>query len=231
MTMVAVVNKSGLCRDSQVRDMTRACAVQVAQHAAPLWGQTPIPVVYVEHEEQAPPGAWVIAVLDDADQADALGWHTEEEGDKVYGRVFARPVLDNGGDVLKRPLSVASVLSHEVLETLIDPHINLWADAGNGTAYALEVCDAVESDTYGVTVPGVGEVTVSNFVTPHWFDPQAADYEKFDFLGRVQRAFELTDGGYVIIRQEGKIAQQFGRNYPDWRKAMKRVDTARSARR
>ncbi|MFE7394311.1 hypothetical protein [Streptomyces sp. NPDC057582] len=231
MAMITVVNKSTLCADEQVLNMARACALQVAHDAAPQWGQVPIPVVFLENEQQAPPGAWVIAVLDDEEQADALGWHTEDQGDKIYGRVFARPILANGGDVLSRPLSVASVLSHEVLETLVDPHVNLWADAGNGTGYALEVCDPVESDSYPIAVAGVGNVTVSNFVTPHWFDPQAADYDQFDFTGRVHKPFELTDGGYVIIRQEGKIAQQFGAGYPDWRKAMKRVDTARSARR
>src|SRR5215469_10773978 len=102
---------------------------------------------------------------DDAAQQDALGWHTENQGEVIFGRVFARPVLSNGGDALTKPLSVATVLSHEVLETFCDPYCNLWADNGSGTAYALEVADPVESDSYPVAVPGRGEVTVSNFVT------------------------------------------------------------------
>ncbi|WBO62520.1 hypothetical protein [Streptomyces camelliae] len=229
--MITVVNKSTLCTDDEVKAMTRACATQVEMHAAPIWGQTPTPVVYAADEEEAPPGAWCIAIMDDADQADALGWHTEEQGDVIYGRVFARPVLDNGGAVLTGPLTVSSVLSHEVLETLVDPHVNLWADAGNGEAYALECCDAVESDSYPVDVLGVGRVSVSNFCSPHWFDPRAAKGEKFDFLGKVTAPFQMSKGGYVVITREGKVHQKYGEEYPEWRKQTKLADTSRNARR
>lgn len=132
MTNVVVVNKSTKVTEAQVKAMTRACATQLRYHASPAWGLHTVPVTYAANETLAPPGSWVLAVLDDSDQADALGWHTEDQGDLVYGRVFASPVLDNGGDVLTKPLSVASVLSHEVLETFVDPHVNLWADDGKG---------------------------------------------------------------------------------------------------
>ncbi|MFC0600185.1 hypothetical protein [Streptomyces palmae] len=229
--MITVVNKSTRCSDDDVRTMTRACAAQVQQHAAPAWGQVPIPVVYAASEQEAPPGAWVIAVLDDPDQADALGWHTESEGDVIFGRVFAAPVLDNGGQVLSGPLTVSSVLSHEVLETLVDSHVNLWASNNNGESVALEVGDPVESDSYEVTVPGAGPVSVSNFVTPHWFDPQAGPHEKLDWLGNVKKPFQMTKGGYVIVMREGKTQQIFGDTYPEWRKQAKLADTSRSARR
>ncbi|MYS84063.1 hypothetical protein [Embleya scabrispora] len=229
--MITVVNKSTRCTDDEVRAMTRACATQVQQHAAPTWGQVPIPVVYAASEQEAPPGAWVMAVLDDPDQADALGWHTEEQGDLIYGRVFAAPVLDNGGEVLSGGLTVSSVLSHEVLETLVDPHVNLWADNGNGEAYALEVGDPVESDSYEIVVRGTGPVGVSNFVTPHWFDPRAGEGQRFDWLGKVKAPFKMTKGGYVVVTREGKIQQHFGETYPDWRRSMKHADTSRSARR
>lgn len=229
--MITVVNKSTRCTDADVRTMTRACATQVQKHAAPAWGQLPIPVVYAAHEEEAPPGAWVIAVLDDPDQADALGWHTESQGELIFGRVFAAPVLDNGGAVLTGSLSVSSVLSHEVLETLVDPHVNLWADNGEGVLYAFEVADPVESDWYEITVPGAGAVSVSNFVTPHWFDRQAGKHAQHDWLGNVTAPFQMTKGGYVVTSRQGKIHQEFGGAYPAWRKHTKKADTARSARR
>lgn len=230
MTMICVVNKSTKVSNTAVQVMTRACATQVKLHAAPIWGLQPIPVVYHADEKSCPPGSWVIAVLDDADQAGDLGWHTEDQGNLIYGRVFATPVLDNGGDVLSKPLSVASVLSHEVLETLVDPHCNLWADTGHGVAVALEIGDPVESDSYPIKV-GVQAVTVSNFVTPAWFDANASSGEQFDFLGNVHQPFQMTRGGYVVLMKEGKVSQQFGEHYPDWRKETKKADTARAARR
>lgn len=211
--------------------MTRACATQVQLHAAPVWGQLPIPVVYAADESTAPPGSWVIAVLDDSDQAGALGWHTQSQGDLIFGRVFAAPVLDHQGTVLSGSLSVSAVLSHEVLETLVDPHINLWADDLRGHAYAYEVGDPVESDSYEITVHGVGPVAVSSFVTPHWFDPQADLTDRFDWLGKVTAPFQMTKGGYVVVRTEGKEQQHFGEVYPEWKKTAKLADTSRSQRR
>lgn len=231
MTNICVVNKSTLVNDEETQIMTRACARQLRYHAAPLYGLHPVPVTYLPDTDAqiAPPGSWVIALLDDADQADALGWHTEEQGELIYGRVFARPVLDNGGKVLDSILSVASVLSHEVLETFADPHCNLWA-ASPDALYAFEICDPVESDVHPINMGGQ-MVTVSNFVTPAWFDSNAARGANFDWLGQLSAPFEIGPGGYVVKMEGGEISQQFGRDYPEWRKETKRTDLARSARR
>jgi hypothetical protein len=232
--MISVVNKSTLCTDAEVKAMVQAVAHQLRYDAAPLWGKSPSPVVYASTEADAQPGSWVIAVLDNADQADqsgALGWHTEDQGEAIYGRVFAGPVLDNGGDVLHAQLSVASVLSHEVLETFVDPNVNLWADMGNGRAVALEVGDPVEADSYTIAVRDHGDVTVSNFVTPAWFDPQARAGAPLDYLNTVSSPFEMTKSGYMITLVEGKVNQVFGERYPEWRRATKASGLARTFRR
>lgn len=234
MTNLYVVNQSTLVSNGDVQTMTRACAHQLRYDAAPLFGLASMPVIYITKDHltsgAVPPGSWVISILDDSDQANALGWHTEEQGELIYGRTFARPVLDNGGDALTKELSVASVLSHEVLETFADPHCNTYADSGGGFLVAYEVCDPVESDSYPVSVSGKN-VMLSNFVTPKWFDPQAAAGDKFDFMGNVSEPFEMTRGGYIIKMLDGKVSQEFGEHYPQWRRGTKKVDTARTARR
>jgi hypothetical protein len=231
MTNIVVTNQSTEISDADASLMTRAVATQVKLHAAPLWQIDPVPVTFLPKAAigTAPPGSWILSILDDPDQADALGWHTEDQGDVVYGRVFARPVLTNGGSSLDGQVSVASVLSHEVLETVVDPHVNLWADNGQGTAYSYEVCDPVESDSYVIEVD-TRSVSVSNFVTPHWFDPQAAANEQVDYLKNCSHPFEMTKGGYVVILEEGKPTQKFGEKYPEWRKKMK-GDPSRFAKR
>jgi hypothetical protein len=235
MTNLYVVNHSTSVSNGDVQLMTRACAHQLRYDAAPIFGLAPIPVTYISAKNLhsvAAPGSWVISILDDSDQADALGWHTEEQGDLIYGRVFAKPVLDNGGDALTNALSVASVLSHEVLETFADPRCNLWADDGRGVLTAYEICDPVESDSYPLSVSGAPvPISMSNFATPSWCDPNAAKGGKFDFMGNVSEPFEMTRGGYVIEMVNGQVSQQFGDRYPDWRKETKKVDTARGARR
>lgn len=228
MTAIFVVNKSTLVSNTDVKAMTQACATQVRMHAAPVWGLMPIPVIYTSDEKSAPRGAWVIAVLDDPDQADALGWHTEDQGDLIYGRIFARPVLTNGGAALTGTLSVSSVLSHEVLETLCDPHVCLWANDATGQMWALEVCDPVESDSYAI-----GTVMVSNFVSPHFFDAQARPGEMLDWQGKCAGPFEMSRGGYAVVIPPGNSQPQqvFGDEFPEWKKPLKQVDTSRGGRR
>lgn len=233
--MIVVQNKSTLVNNDAVMTMTRACATQVRYHAAPAWKLQPVPVIYMNAGSDVPPGSWVISVLDDADQADALGWHTEDQGDVIYGRVFAKPVLDHGGDALTQPLSVASVLSHEVLETFVDPHVNLLADDTKGTAYALEVGDPVESDSYTISIRPRGQtlavpVTVSNFALPAWFDPLATS-GPYDYMGKVTKPFQMTSGGYVVYLKEGQWQQKTGESYPAWKLQTKKSDTSRTARR
>lgn len=218
--MFTIVNKSTLVSDEDVKTAVRAVAHQVRYHAVPVWGVRSLPVVFSTDESTAPPNSYVIGIVDTTDQQGALGWHTEGPGGVVYGIVAAKPILDNGGDALTKDLSVASVLSHEVLETLCDSAANLWADDGRGTLYAREVGDPVESDSYVIEIDGT-KVTVSNFVLPAWFDPEAAKTARFDWMHKVKAPFQMSPGGYVVKMVEGKVSQQFGEKFPEWRKDIK----------
>jgi hypothetical protein len=185
-------------------------------------------VAYAKSEKDVPPGAWVLGVLDDADQAGDLGWHTEDNG-VYYGRIFVRPVLENGGNALTAPLSVASVGSHEALEIFVDPTCNRWAETGNSDIeVALEVCDPVESSYYTVPV-GTTKVTVSNFVYESWFDSQATG--KLDYNDECHSPFTMAKGGYIVLKKRGKVSQQFAEHYPEWRREIKKSELARTARR
>lgn len=217
--MIAVVNKSTKVSGPDVHTAVRACAHQLRYDAAPIWGKAPVPVIYYTDESHAPPGSWLILVFDDADQAGVLGWHSEGPNGLPYGRVFVNPVLDNGGDVLTKNLSVASVLSHEVLEAFVDPSVNYSADDFNGGVWALEVGDPVESYSYIVPVSVGGhvvDVTVSDFVTPAWFDPQNSQ-GPFDMTDQATHPFHVTPGGYAIKNNNAV----WGDKYPKWRQELK----------
>lgn len=231
---IAVVNMSTLVTHVDAYEMAILADHQLRHHVAPAWDRLPPHVAYFPSADPVPQGSAVIGILDDADQAGVLGWHTESSGGIVYGRVFARPVLDNGGNALTNQLSVCSVLSHEVIETFLDSACDLWADAGSGTAYAREGCDAVEGDSYALGV-GTGPLaisgTVSDFLLPAWFDPMAASGSRFDYLGLVTAPFQVRPTGYTITMTEGNVSQTFGEHYPEWRKATKTWVIARTARR
>lgn len=227
---IAIVNHSTEITDTDVATMARACAHQMRYHVAPAWDRHAAAVVFHAAGSPVPPGAHEIGVFDDADQAGDLGWHTEDAGEAIYGRVFARPVLQNGGDALTKELSVASVLSHEVIEMFGDAGCNGWMDDDRGTLHALELCDPVEADSYPVTV-GTTKVTVSNFVLPAWFDPMAKPTDQFDYMKRTSQPYTLSKGGYEVYRRGGQEQQRFADQYPAWRKKTKDTPLSRTAKR
>jgi hypothetical protein len=110
-------------------------------------------------------GIAIVDTIEDQPKG-VVGFHVEDHGGKLWGVAAAKPEVDNGREIMTGNWSVSTVLSHEVLEMFIDLNCNLWANDGNGKVYSLEVCDPVEAPSY--TVRGV---SVSNFVTPSWFDP------------------------------------------------------------
>jgi len=226
--LIAILNQSTLVADADVATMTEAIATQVQFDVAPVWDRAPAAVVFYTDPAAVPAAAHGIAIVDTIQNqpTGVLGFHTEDQGAQMWGVVAAKPELDNGGQVTTGDWSVSSTLSHEVLEMFVDPNCNLWANDGKGTAYSLEVCDPVEAPTY--TVSGVA---VSNFVTPSWFDPLAPATAQFDKLGLLTAGFSVLTGGYMVYESAGKEHQQFGNQFPNWRKEMKTGRLARTRRR
>ncbi|HYM12851.1 MAG TPA: hypothetical protein VEU62_19085 [Bryobacterales bacterium] len=187
MIKIAVVNYSSQVSDAQVAVIIPALQGQVDSDFGPIWGVEA--AVSAAGPDQVTPEQWVMGIFDNADQADALGYHSLTPAGQPLMKIFVTPALQNGDQV-------SMVMSHELLETLADPWIESLAlrDNGDGTGrlYALEVCDAVEGDSY----TGAGGVSLSNFITPWWFSGQPPAGAKFDFLGNLSAAFTLSPGGY-----------------------------------
>ena len=81
------------------------------------------------------------------------------------------------------------------------------------------------------TASEVDGVSVSNFVMPAWFDPQAAPTAQFDKLGLLTSPFGIVKGGYVVYATAGKEQQKFGDEFPQRRREMKQGPYARIRRR
>jgi len=238
--IIGVQNLSTLVSNEDCYDMTLLVNRQLRDHVAPAWNLLPPAVVFLAKGVSAAKSAQgqrydaIIGILDNADQAGDLGWHTEGPDADCYGRVFAQPVLANGGNALTDVLSVCSVLSHEAIEMLGDAACDRWAQQNDSTLVAMELADPVESDSYAITISPVAGLTVSgtvsDFVLPDWFDPDAAP-GKTDYLGLVTAPFEVRSTGYVIAQTGGTVSEQWGEQYPAWRKATKQQETSRTSRR
>jgi hypothetical protein len=192
-TNISVINGSSALSDDDVKAALNALQAQVSRDFAPVWG-TDAQLSFVPHGTSPAPGTWWLVFLDTSDQAGALGYHDLTADGLPLGKVFVQSDLDVG-------TSWTVTASHELLEMLADPDINLTVfvqpSETGGTLYAYEVCDACEDDSFGYRI---GNVLVSNFVYPTWFESfRTPNSAKFDFQGLITQPFQLLQGGYIGI--------------------------------
>lgn len=176
MVKIDVVNEttpaSGLSTE-EVIQATQAFQTQVHFDFAPVWGIDAM--VRVAAREDVHPAHEVIVLLDDSDQAGALGYHQETKNGRPMSLVFVHTTKAAG-------LLWTVTFTHEGLEMLADPMINLLVlDQAARRAYAYENCDAVEGDQFSYPRNGI---QVSNFVFPRYFD-QTQEGGAFDFQAKL----------------------------------------------
>jgi hypothetical protein len=188
--LVSIINESSVLTDEQVIPVVAALQKQVSNDFAPVWG-IDATLTFVAKGQKPNPQSWWLVLLDDSDQAGALGYHDLTDQGYPMGKVFCKTDLDNGS-------SWSCTVSHELLEMLGDPDINLCAlyqDGRNSLLYSYEVCDACEDDSFGYMIDGV---LVSDFVYPSWFSPAAAA-SQYDKQGKITQPLQLLAGGYISV--------------------------------
>lgn len=190
---ISVINASTVLTDGEVRPVVDALQKQVTSDFRPAWG-VDAELTFVGSGSQPAPRTWWLSLLDDSDQAGALGYHDLTPDGLPIGKVFAATDLKLG-------TSWSVTTSHELLEMLGDPNINLTVfvqnDETSGVLYAYEVCDACETDNFGYQI---GNVLVSDFVFPSWFENfRAAGSTQFDQTNNIQSPLQLLPGGYIGI--------------------------------
>jgi hypothetical protein len=239
--IIAIVNKSSMCSNSEVETMVAAIQIQLNRDVLPAFNLKSATIQFFADELQIPAEAWTIYIIDnDAQVEGALGFHQEEADDKIDGYIMCEPILSNGGAVLAfdtanpGQYTVSATLSHEVIETLGDCYTNCWYDRGDGTLISAELCDCVEEVGYGINVNGV-EVSVSDFVYPSFFNPYAtkALNGPFNYLNTLEEPFTMLAGGYWIQRTSDLNSEQqvFGEKMPAWRRECKQKAFSRASRR
>jgi hypothetical protein len=212
---ISIKNDSSRLTDAQVSAVVPALQTQVSRDFAPPWG-VDADLDFVPKGQQPLAGHWWLVVLDNSDQAGALGYHDMTPDGLPLGKVFAATDLQFG-------TQWTVTASHELLEMLGDPAINLTAltmtnfDLNQnvvGRLYAYEVCDACEADPDGYDINGV---LVSDFVYPAWFESfRQTGSTQFDHQLRITDPFQLLPGGYISVYDmtSGTGWQQISRPLP-----------------
>lgn len=101
--------------------------------------------------------------------------------------------------------NLGEAFSHEIFETLINPY------AGNGGAYQVyinnneitlwikEVCDPTENNQQ----VKINNISISNFVTPDYFNPLAPKNSLLDYMGLIKEPLKPFNGNQYGITING----------------------------
>ena len=192
---IAVFNQATAPLGVDLDRLVAALQKFVTECVAPVWG-TPARLAKTTGFKK---GAWALVFLDTADQANALAYHELTPDGFPLSKVFVKTIAEAGAS-----LTVAA--SHELVEMLVDPAINLLSLGPDPkAAYAYESADPVEADSLAFTVGGF---PMTDFVYPSYFESfRKPNSTKFDYRGKVTRPFEILPGGYQLVFKNGKWSQ------------------------
>jgi hypothetical protein len=188
---VALVSDTPTVSFSDVSAVAAALQKQATRDFAPLW-QVNATVSAFDALESVPVDYWPVIIRDDIDQPGAAGYHTDDNG-----QPFSLVQADDQWQL---------TASHETLEMLADPFGNRTI-AGSpppqaprpiGTlrrvVYLVEVCDPCEDAQFAY---GVNGQQLSDFITPHYYDPPGATGALYSFRGNIKGPHTVLDNGYV----------------------------------
>ncbi|MFV0524943.1 MAG: hypothetical protein ACK5RL_10615 [Acidimicrobiales bacterium] len=218
----------------------RAVNRQIWEDFFPIWGcgwnlrldepsfdPTGITLEQLDDETPEPVQAdGVLYLVDAASLNGALGYHIVNTIQMPVGFVFT--------DTIEH---WSVTLSHEALEMIVDPMLNLFApgpsprpaDRGRLVLHTYEVCDVVETFSYEID-----GVRVSDFVTPRYFVDGGSPRGRNDFLGLGLRSFAVMPDCHALYFDigQGDFAEyrEVGQSSPSHAKREHAADLAASLR-
>jgi len=170
---------------SDVAMVAAALQKQATRDFGPVW-DVQATVDAFPTLEDVPVGYWPMIVKDDIGQPGAAGIHLDKDG-----QPFALITMSD---------SWSLTASHEMLEMLADPFGNRVIAGrspkrGQGRVeFLVEVCDPSEAAEFGYTS---NDVLVSDFYTPHFFDPVQSPATRYSFTSAIKKPRTILRGGYI----------------------------------
>jgi hypothetical protein len=185
---LALVSQSEQIPDSDVLKVSAALQKQATRDLAPIWDISAT-VDTFKTLEDIPQGYWPMVIMDDIGVPGAAGIHEDKNG-QPFALISASSDLDNW----------SLTASHEAFEMLVDPQGNKVVAGDSPIAeqgrvsFLVEVCDPCEAADFAYSVNGI---LVSDFYTPHYFDPMVASGVRYSFTGAIKEPRQVLSGGYL----------------------------------
>jgi len=182
---LALVADTKKITPSQLTKVAAALQKQATRDFGPLW-DIQANVSGFARLQDVPTDYWPVIVRDDIKTPGAAGVHEDKNR-----QPFALVQFSDAWSL---------TASHETLEMLADPFGNRLVAgkspkrAQGRVNFLVEVCDPSEDQQFAYTVNGV---TVSDFYTPHFFDPVSESNVRYSYTGAVKGPRTILQGGYL----------------------------------
>ena len=92
---ISVINACTVLSDDDIRPVVAILEKQVKRDFLPAWG-VDADLTFVAQGKNPPANTWWLAILDDSDQANALGYHDITVEGQPLGKVFAATDFKTG---------------------------------------------------------------------------------------------------------------------------------------
>jgi hypothetical protein len=206
LIQVGLVDQTGEINPDMMQSVAAALTIQVTRDLPQFW-DVQANVTYLPKASKIPAGVWPIFLVKSLPPGEG-GFHMDKHN-QPYAKVIASSASDEW----------TIDASHELVEMLVDPNGNRLQNStsieidgkkiqdGTGEfAYLVEACDPCEADNYAYAIQGVA---VSDFITPHFYDPIATTGTRYSFTGAVKTPRDILPGGYITwVNQETDTVQQ-----------------------
>jgi hypothetical protein len=179
---------TALTNQVDMNDLTEVAAAlqnQVTRDLGPIW-QISATIDVFPHD-RVPMGYWPVFIHDQVQKP--AGIHITEQG-HPYALVEYGPTW-------------SLTTSHECIEMLVDP-LGTTTKPGPSIVenqgrveYLVEVCAPCEPVAFAYSINGV---TVSDFCTPHYFDPVMAVGVRYSFRGEITGPRQILPQGHLSWR-------------------------------
>jgi hypothetical protein len=194
VNQLGLVDMTGQIDVDLVHSAAIALNLQVTRDLPQFWPVSAT-VTYLPNPNKIPAGIWPVQLVKTL-PPDEGGFHSDKHK-QPYAKVIAS----------KSDPSWTIDASHEILEMLVDPYGNRMQSSvaieivrgkiqdGTGQyGYLVEACDPCEDNRYAYTINGVA---VSDFITPHFYDPMVTSGTRYSFTGAVKGPRQILPGGYI----------------------------------
>jgi hypothetical protein len=183
---VALVSEDSRISLGELTKVASALQKQVTRDFGPLWGIHADLGAYATLED-VPVDYWPVIIKDDIGDPSAAGYHEDS-----HGQPYSLVMYDKDWTL---------TASHELLEMLGDPFGRRMVSGKSPVAsqkgpvkFLVEVCDPCEATQFSYTVNGI---VVSDFYTPHFFDPVAAPGVRYSYNNSIKQPRQVLKGGYL----------------------------------